>query len=258
VSIALVLTYHAVEQGGTPLCIEPELFAEHLDCIVESGWRALTMRQLAQTLRMGALDSPSVVITFDDGFASVVESAAPLVVERGLPATVFCVAGYLGGTSRWPSSRRGGFQAPLASAAQLVTLAEAGIEIGCHGFSHAPLVGDSESELQRELVESKVILEQQTCAPVTSFAYPYGAGPSPAARELTARTYDAACTTRLGLVGAETDVYALPRVDAHYLRNPELLRRALAGSLGPYLGARRLAARARRVLVKDYMLRHSA
>ena len=98
-SIALVLTYHAVERGPAPLCVDPDLFVEHLDCILESGARALTVRELAEALREGALDRPSVAITFDDGFASVVESAGPLIAERGLPATVFCVAGHLGGTS---------------------------------------------------------------------------------------------------------------------------------------------------------------
>jgi hypothetical protein len=96
------------------------------------------------------------------------------------------------------------------------------------------------------------VLEQAAGVPVTSFAYPYGAGPSPAARALVASTYAAACTTRLGAVGQRTDVHALPRVDSHYLRRPQLLARALSGSLGPYLGARGLAARARRALVKDY------
>jgi hypothetical protein len=48
-----------------------------------------------------------------------------------------------------------------------------------------------------------------------------------------------------------SDVHALARVDAHYLRDPELLSRALRGSAGLYLAARRVAAGARRLLRRD-------
>lgn len=251
-SIALVLTYHAVEPGPAPLCIDPQLFAEHLDTIVASGARAVTVRELAAALREGKLGHPTVAITFDDGLASVAENAAPALADRGLPATVFCVAGHVGGRSDWPSARPGGYRAALATARQLVELADAGVEIGSHGMQHTPLVAGSEPVLRRELVDSRLALEQALQTAVTSYAYPYGAGPTPAARRVVADTYEAACTTVIGLTGLATDPLALPRIDAHYVRRPGLLRRALAGSLGPYVVARRLGARTRRLFVKDF------
>ena len=45
---------------------------------------------------------------------------------------------------------------------------------------------------------------------------------------------------------------ALPRVDAYYLRRPELLRRVLEGARDEYLRLRAIAARARRLFWKDY------
>ena len=50
----------------------------------------------------------------------------------------------------------------------------------------------------------------------------------------------------------DSDVFALPRVDVHYLRRPELLGRAVGGGLRPYLRARSLGARARRLVKSDY------
>jgi hypothetical protein len=67
------------------------------------------------------------------------------------------------------------------------------------------------------------------------------------------RTYAAACTTRPAPLRAGVDRYALPRVDAHYLRRPELLRLALRGQLGAYLWLRRVGARARRRVVRDFV-----
>ncbi len=248
----LILTYHAVEPGPEPLCVAPEQFRAHLDCIVDSGVRTVTISELAGALGAGMPAEPLVAITFDDGFASVVDTAALMLAERGLTATVFCVAGHLGGRNDWPSARRGGYESPLADGGALAELARGGFEIGSHGKRHEPLVHGDEQVLQEEVVESQLALEEAVGRPVRSFAYPYGAGPSPEAAHVVAATYAAACTTRIGPVGRAARVHALPRVDIHYLRRPELLRRALGGSLDLYLRARGVGARALRLVRKDY------
>src|SRR5204862_10841 len=78
-----------------------------------------------------------VAITFDDGFASVARTAWPLLAERGLTATVFCVAGYLGGANDWPTQATGAPRLPLADAASLTALAAEGVELGAHGSTPA-------------------------------------------------------------------------------------------------------------------------
>jgi peptidoglycan/xylan/chitin deacetylase (PgdA/CDA1 family) len=250
---ALVLTYHAVEAGPPPLFVEPPLFREHLDCITASGARVLTVSELADALRGGSLPARAVALTFDDGFASVWDNAAPLLLERGLRATVFCVAGRLGADNGWPSQAVRAPMRALADAAALTDLARAGFEIGSHGWDHAPLHAADAPLAEREVHASRQELELAVGAPVTSFAYPYGALPSPAALEAVTQTYSAACTAALGVVRSVSDPFRLPRVDAHYVRRPELLRRILRGELGGYLWARNVGARARRTLRKDYV-----
>jgi peptidoglycan/xylan/chitin deacetylase (PgdA/CDA1 family) len=250
---ALIVTYHAVEPGPAPLCIDPGLFKEHLDWLSASGARMMTVSELGTALERGDAPPGAVALTFDDGFASVVDEAAPLLVERGLVATVFCVSGHLGRRNDWATQPPGAPLRPLARARELRSLARAGFEIGSHGWDHAPLTGASESLARRELLDSKDALEHAIQAPVGSFAYPYGAAPSPAAEALVRRAYLAACTTSLGMARTGSDPFALPRVDCHYLRRPAMLRLAVSGSLGPYLEVRRLAARARRTVRKDYL-----
>jgi peptidoglycan/xylan/chitin deacetylase (PgdA/CDA1 family) len=251
--VSLIITYHAVAAARSPLCVDPGLFAAHADVIAESGMRSVTVRELAGALAEGVVEN-TVCITFDDGFASIVEHAAPLLEERDLTATVFCVAGHLGGTNDWPSARDGGYRSRLADASALSALASRGFEVGSHGMEHAPLAGASEAVLRREVSESRAALAHELGSHVTSYAYPYGALPGASALRLVGRTYGAACTTSLRTVSAGDDPHLLPRVDAHYLRSPERLQRALEGELGVYLRARGVAARARRTLVKDYAL----
>jgi peptidoglycan/xylan/chitin deacetylase (PgdA/CDA1 family) len=251
---ALILTYHAIEDAPGPLFVSPGLFEKHLETIHKRGASVLTVSGLADALRNGTLPERAVAITFDDGFASVARVAAPLLTQRGLTATIFCVAGYLGRTNDWPSQPKGAPRKPLATADELAALVRAGFEVGGHGFEHAPLVGDDAELLDREIVDSRDTLEEAVGARVTAFAYPYGAGPAPQAAALVRETYTAACAARAALLKERTDVFALPRVDAHYLRRPDLLSRAIRGEPGPYLSVRFLGARARRAFAKDYSL----
>jgi peptidoglycan/xylan/chitin deacetylase (PgdA/CDA1 family) len=248
---ALILTYHAVEHGPAPLCVEPGLFERHLDCIVAAGVRSVTVGALADAIRRGEPVDALVAITFDDAFASVAHTAWPLLAERGLAATVFCVAGYLGLESDWPTQASAAPRLPLADAAALRKLAAEGAELGSHGTTHAPVDGDDADLLDRELAGSRRSLEQDLGVPVRTLAWPYGIRSEAAVSAARAAGYVAACTASPGLVRADAPLFALPRVDAHYVRRSALLRAALRGS--PYLGARRVAARARRLLRKDYV-----
>jgi hypothetical protein len=87
---------------------------------------------------------------------------------------------------------------------------------------------------------------------VRTFAYPYGASPAPDARALVGDTYTAAFTTVIGRVTNASSRFALPRVDAHYVRDPRLLRRVVLGEREVYLRVRRMAAHTRRTVRKDY------
>jgi len=250
---ALILTYHAVEDGPAPLCFSPKAFRAHLDAIAEAEAEVITVSELAAALHDSDLPDRAVAITFDDGFRSVVEHAAPMLHARSLPATVFAVAGHLGGENDWPTQPKRAPRRPLASAEDLTELVAEGWEIGCHGLRHAPLAGASPGTLDKELIDARRDLAQATGTEVRAFAFPYGALPGADGRDILAHHYAAACTTDLGRVRSDSDVLALPRVETHYVRRPDLLRRAIDGTLDTYLGARRRLARARRVLRRDYV-----
>lgn len=248
----LVLMYHGVDERPGPLFVSPSLFDAHLDVIAESGLPVLTMSEIARLAAEQRLPPRAVALTFDDGFASVLEAAAPRIAKRGLCATVFCVAGHLGRTNQWPTNHPDAPPVPLSSAGELPTLAAAGFEIGAHGMYHTPLGTEDRQEIHREIFEARSVLEQAAGRAIQSFAYPYGALPSRAADEAVRQAYTSACTTRIGRVTAAADLHALPRVDAHYLRSPRLLSAAIRGGAGMYLRARRFGAAARRRVMLDY------
>jgi peptidoglycan/xylan/chitin deacetylase (PgdA/CDA1 family) len=248
----LILTYHAIEMGSSPLKVSPELLESHLDCILATGAEVLTVQALAKRLAERTLHGQAVALTFDDGLASVVEHAAPLFAQRGLVGTIFCVPTRFGRATDWPSRAPGTPVFPVATAKEIAALAAAGWEVGAHGLRHDPLQRLTFKQLCAELEESRRRLEDATGVEVRTFAFPYGVAPADARRALAVTGYRAACDGRLGVVDPNTDPFALPRVDVHYVRHPALLRRAIGGKLGLYLAARRFGARTRRTVRKDY------
>lgn len=94
----LILLYHRVaEVGSDPwsLCVTPQHFAEHLE-VLRKHTRPMRLQQLTQDLQNRKRLHPSVVITFDDGYADNLHNAKPLLERYDIPATVFVTGGYIG------------------------------------------------------------------------------------------------------------------------------------------------------------------
>jgi peptidoglycan/xylan/chitin deacetylase (PgdA/CDA1 family) len=240
-----------VEPGPAPLFVEPAVFEAHLRALAEAEAVVLTLAELVRGLREGTLPDRAVALTFDDGFASVVSQAAPRLRRRGWAATVFCVAGHLGETNDWPTQPAAVPRRRLATADEVAGLAAEGFEIGAHTLSHPPLSRLTGEALVTEVVGCQSRLEDLVGRSVRSFACPYGDWPQVPARGLLEQTYDSVCGTRLGIVRPDADPYALPRVDAHYVRSPRLLGRVVRGRDLGYLPVRRAGARARRLFASD-------
>jgi peptidoglycan/xylan/chitin deacetylase (PgdA/CDA1 family) len=168
-----------------------------------------------------------VYATFDDAFRSAA-IVFPALQQLGVPVQIFVCTRY---------ARAG---APLAIAelagddpAQLATMhwdelrehADRGIRIGSHGVVHPHLTTLSDTDLRRELEDSKEEIEAELDRPCRDFAYPYG--------ENDLRVRDAACAAgydrAFALRGRKGDAYALPRVD---LYRRHTVPRALVRALG--------------------------
>jgi peptidoglycan/xylan/chitin deacetylase (PgdA/CDA1 family) len=121
----------------------------------------------------------NVVITFDDGYRSWVDHAAPALREFGVPATFFVSSGLVGRspTDQFVRDNLRYMSEPTGclDLDGLRRLAREGFTIGAHTTSHVN-VGEisDEAELRRELLTDKAGLEAMTGTKVDYFAYPFG------------------------------------------------------------------------------------
>jgi peptidoglycan/xylan/chitin deacetylase (PgdA/CDA1 family)/SAM-dependent methyltransferase len=96
---ALVLTYHQVgRRSPDPLRVgvPAELFAAQMDQL-RRAWNPVSLDALVDGLAQGILPRRSVAVTFDDGYASVLSSAIPVLERFRIPTTVFLSSGYMDG-----------------------------------------------------------------------------------------------------------------------------------------------------------------
>jgi len=199
-----ILTYHSVGARDHDMNVRPEQFREQMEWLAKD--------KCVIPLDAALETEESVVITFDDGYRDNLVNAAPVLHALGLPATVFIVAGRVGGildhdTSdpsnklmRWPDIEQW-----LAG----------GFNIGCHSMTHRRLSQLSEEEQRGEIIDSARLLRERFSYPVEAFAYPFGSAAdydATSIRVVREAGFTLALSNRYGVNELERDRWALRRI----------------------------------------------
>lgn len=243
----LILTYHAVETGAPPLFTPPELFESHVRALHESGYISVTVKALVD-----GFNAPEplrqVAITFDDGYQSVLTNALPVLQKYAFTATVFIISQQR--TNKWRGQPNSVPQRDLLDWDEIRMLHDQGCEIGSHTRTHPALTHIPLSDAEHEIERSQDEIEQRTGVKPTTFCYPYGAM-NDAVKADVARHYQCAVGTRLALLGANEDRYALPRLDSYYI-NPDLIRRLESIPARLYIRGRAALRTVKRIAQPDW------
>jgi peptidoglycan/xylan/chitin deacetylase (PgdA/CDA1 family) len=242
-----ILTFHSIDTSGSVVSIPPPFFARMMEDLAAAGWRGCTVSEALARWQTDGASLKLFGLSFDDGYHNLLENALPVLDRLDFAASVFVIAGRCGDDSRWPGQASWVPTMQLLDWPDLETLMAAGWEIGSHGWSHAPLTEVDAQRVEKDVEESKTLLESNLAVQVPIFAYPYGAH-NETVRRIVRDYHDAACGVRLALA-TRADVsegFELPRIDAHYLRRFPAST-AIGSPLGAaYLAARRWAASLRR------------
>ncbi len=117
-----------------------------------------------------------ILLTFDDGYKDTLTLAAPALKEAGMKAVIYLLADSTVRTNRWDTEEdTTEISVPLLSPEERQTIKESGVfEIGSHGLSHRSLTVLPSRDREREIAESKRLLENEFSIPILSYAYAYG------------------------------------------------------------------------------------
>jgi peptidoglycan/xylan/chitin deacetylase (PgdA/CDA1 family) len=121
-------------------------------------------------------DDPARQVSFDDGYDSDVNVALPALLERGMSARFFPLAGQLGQPGR-------------VDADGLRELIRTGMAVGSHGMRHRPWRSMDSGTRREELVEARRVLSDAAGVPVDAAACPFGEYDRHALRALREQHY---------------------------------------------------------------------
>lgn len=208
-----VLCYHSVAAHGPPglrrWTMDPGRFREHLAVIAARQVDTPTVTEHASALHAHTPLPPSVVLTFDDGFADFATDVLPALQEQGMRATLYATTAYLGQMPEWLPYNA---HAPMLSWRELIELPADMVEIGAHSHSHLQLDVIPLADAREEIERSKRMLEDRLGRAVDSFAYPYGYHSRRVRRLVVDAGYRSACAVKHALSGPGDDAFAIARV----------------------------------------------
>lgn len=166
-----VLLYHDIsDHFSDSYTVAATQFASQMEWLFNSGYQAISLRQLT--------DSPppkkAVVITFDDGYASFMDFAFPLLQYYHFKATINIIGNCAGSYLSMSGNR------PMLSWDEYRCLASGGIiDLGCHTynlhlFRHRGAMDVPEEKLYEDISLFQQTMIREIGKPAEILAWPYG------------------------------------------------------------------------------------
>ncbi len=167
-----ILLYHRIDESGDPFTTTPRLFEAHLSWLADHEYRSITPGQLDGMLGGATAAGPKTfMLTFDDGFADLETTVAPMLREHDFSATAFLI------TSRCqPASSDGDEYLSWASARSLAS--EGVFDFHSHTHSHQQWSFDSDPQVVLDDIEISLATMADELGrsrqELTHLAWPFG------------------------------------------------------------------------------------
>lgn len=173
----ILMLHRVVEQRSDGENRELEVTPQYLEQIIENyrqqGYCFISIDEACNIITKGKTKHPFVCLTFDDGYCDNYTTALPLLKRLNIPFAVYVTTEFVDNKlPMWwyPNEKLG-----LSNEELLSLDAEPLCTICAHTVSHPRLDTLNDEEQQREITESKKLLERWLGHPVKHFSYPHGA-----------------------------------------------------------------------------------
>ena len=179
-SEVLILMYHSIDtlklEKLKGLRVSPKNFEKQLNYLAKKGYKSYTLSEIMK--QKNSLAQKSVVLTFDDGYKDNLTKALPILKKYGFKATIFVIINRF--DNDWSIHRKTKNAGIVDKIKKLsdedikVLLNSGLIEIGAHTLNHKNFKKLSKEEKEKEIIESKKILEEKFGIACKTFSYPFG------------------------------------------------------------------------------------
>lgn len=211
-----ILLYHSIgdkdDNDHIGIRLSRQAFYEQMKYLFENKYNVVNIRYLLHLLNNNRIiPDRTVCISFDDGYEDNLTKAVPILNEFNFPATIFISTDHIGLSIR--SSGYCSIQGSFLGRDDLRELLNYNIDIGLHSASHKPLTQLSISQINNEVVCSKLRLSDILGVNPDIFAYPHGVFNNDIIDVLRNNAFIGACCSIPGDNNYSTDRYKLKRTE---------------------------------------------
>lgn len=203
-----VLTFHDVieRRDASSLWFDCSVaeFKQQLDWLEAQHAHFVSIDELHDHLVNGtALPPHAIAITFADNYLGFYQKAFPILKQRKIPVAMFVHTGMVGNTTGRPK----------ATWRQLLDMQRSGlVTIGSQTVTHpADLRTLSQSQLEKEMTDSRIAIQSHLGQPGKYLAYPNGKWNEAAVDSAKRAGYLMAFTEELRPAEKATSILAVPR-----------------------------------------------
>lgn len=165
-----VLMYHDISDlYRDDYTVSPSLFASQMEWLYSNGYKTMFLKDVQGSINGGIENT--VIITFDDGYASFMDYVFPLLKEYEFRATINIIGKYVGGVL--------GENMPMLHWDEYRHLIKSGlVDLGCHLHSlHSPadnVLTASEKKISDDISLFQEIFRREIGRSADILAWPYG------------------------------------------------------------------------------------
>lgn len=207
---AAILLYHHVS-SSTPAStsISPETFKSHMEYL-DAHHTVVSLQDVVSAIQHNTtLPENAVAITFDDGYANILDNAHPILADLGFPYTVFINPDEIGVGPKQLTWE------------QVIAMHNDGVVFANHTLDHLHMLNGEQAMGERAWLEkvwqnvesAEKKIEDKLDISLKYLAYPFGEYNTALANKLKAEGY-IGFGQHSGAVGPSSDMQALPRFPA--------------------------------------------
>jgi len=207
---AAILLYHHVS-SSTPAStsISPEAFKSHMEYL-DAHHTVVSLQDVVSAIQHNTtLPENAVAITFDDGYANILDNAHPILADLGFPYTVFINPDEIGVGPKQLTWE------------QVIAMHNDGVVFANHTLDHLHMLNGEQAMGERAWLEkvwqnvesAEKKIEDKLNISLKYLAYPFGEYNTALANKLKAEGY-IGFGQHSGAVGPSSDMQALPRFPA--------------------------------------------
>ncbi len=204
-----VIMYHDIShQFNDPYTMPPSVFAAQMEWLYAHGYQAISLKE-TEKLRKAEIDK-TIIITFDDGYASFMDHAFSLLQGYGFKATINIIGKYAG---TYVERNR-----PMLSWDEYRYLSENDfLALGCHTYNLHSMQKNAltvpDSVIEKDLILFQNTLKEETGQETEILAWPYGRFNERSTAIARKTGFKYILTSNRGLLYDDSPHYMIPRLN---------------------------------------------